>query len=80
MILWVPYNYAVILSISHVLLLIQIGAGATIPLIISAIFFIIVGLVKTRKDPNWFAAIIYYLQYYSKSPSLMFRRRVFYVA
>jgi hypothetical protein len=80
MILWVPYNYAVFITIAHVIFLIQIGAGATIPFGASYIIFVIIGLLQTRKDPNWFVAIVNYLVFYSKSPSLMFKRRVSYVA
>lgn len=80
MILWVPYNYAVFITITHVVFLIQIGAGATIPFGVSFIIFVILGLIQTRKDPNWFAALANYLKFYSKSPSLMFKRRVSYVA
>ena len=60
--------------------MINIGAGATIPLAVSFVLFFILGIVQTRKDPNLFTIIINVLQFYRKSPLLILRRRVSYVA
>ena len=80
MLFWMPYDYMFLITIAHVLLLINIGAGATIPLLVSFIIFFILGLYKTRKDPNWFSVIIGYLRFYKNSPDKLFKKKIKYVA
>ena len=80
MLFWMPYDYMFLVTIIHVLLLINIGAGSTVPLLISFCVFFILGLYQTRKDPNWFTVIIGYVRFYKNSPKKLFQRRIKYVA
>ena len=78
--LWVPYDYAFFIVFGHILSFNALGGGFTIHIAVSFIGFLIVGILKTKDDPNWFKVFLSCFSFYYKNPLNVFLRRVTYYA
>jgi len=79
-IFWLPYNYAFFIIFLHVTIMISLGKIGIIPLFLSLIFFIGIGIQKTKGDHNWFNILASSLLYYQKHLANFFKTKITYHA